>query len=609
MTKSNLKLNGGSLRASLSISFMIMSVIVLIVSAVGIYYGVLDIWQKRSEKSTLQLFEQIQYSVDVTRHDADKVSKLFLVDPDIQAYLDTSSTRSSSPGEHVNMTNKVMERMSIILKNYDYISSIYLFTNGGNIVGISAQVSTFMVDATDKHWFYTSGLYKQAQQSYPALIWKGATRAIDFHGEVFRPDDERNNLLTSMRGVKSISRMTQAGTLVVNINQQVLADTYNKLAGEPGSEIFIYDEQGRIISDTAAARLGQAVPAELLDQIDRPFGSFTSGDKQVIYYRLGETGWTVIKMLPISEFVKDIGQLRYTMIGILTAALVAALFMSYYWIRKITKPLSQLGKAMQEMERGNLGITLESVANNELGMLARGFNRMSQSMIDLIEDNRKAEEQKAKLEIQMLQSQIQPHFLYNTLNTIKWMAIVIKADNISQSLTTLSSLLKPIFNRTDLMWTFREEIDYIDNYIKLMNVRYGQGIEVEWRLPESLNTCQLLRFILQPIMENAIVHGMEAHNYTGSIRIEAEERYDTIIIVITDNGGGITEQRLRQLTAKLGIDDSDDHHGQMTIGIGLQNVNKRIQLHFGSEYRLEIDSSIGKGTSVTLRFPKLFSQE
>lgn len=606
-----MKLNSGSLRVSLSISFMIMSVIVLIASAVGIYFGVLDIWQKRSEKSTLQLFEQIQYSVDVTRHDADKVSKLFLVDSDIQEYLDTISASSSSPGEHVNLTNKVMERMSIVLQNYDYISSIYLFTSRGTVVGVSAQASTFMLNATDKHWFYSSGLYSQAQNSYPLLIWKGATRAEYFHDEVFRLEDEQNNLLTSMRSVKSITRMTQAGTLVVNIDQQVLADTYNKLAGEPGSEIFIYDEQGRIISDTDVTRLGQAVPAELLKPIDRPFGSFTNGDKQVIYYRLGETGWTVIKMLPISEFVKDIWQLRNTMIGILTTTLIAALLISYYWIRKITKPLSQLGKAMQEMERGNLGITLESVENNELGMLARGFNRMSQSMIDLIDDNRKAEEQKAKLEIRMLQSQIQPHFLYNTLNTIKWMAIVIKADNISQSLTTLSSLLKPIFNRIDLMWTFREEIDYIDNYIKLMNVRYGQGIEVEWRLPESLSMCQVLRFILQPIMENAIVHGMESHNYTGSIRIEAEDRHDTIILIISDNGGGITEQRLRQLREKLGCDDSDDHRGRATIGIGigLQNVNKRIQLHFGSQYRLEIDSLIGKGTSVTVRFPKLFIQE
>jgi len=590
---------------------MIMSIVVLIVSAVGIYFGVLDIWQKRSEKSTLQLFVQIRYSVDVTRHDADKVSKLFLVDPDIQEYLDTDLANTSTPGEHVNFTNKVMERISIILKNYDYISSIYLFTNRGTIVGVSAQVSTFMVDAAEKHWFYTSGLYSQAQQSYPQLLWAGAMKSQDFHGESFRPEDGRSNLLTSMRGVKSISRMSQVGTLVVNINQQVLADTYNKLAGEPGSEIFIYDQQGKIISDTDTTRLGQQVPVEILASVDQPFGSFRNGDKQVIYYRLGETDWTVIKMVPISEFVKDIWQLRYTMIGILTATLFAALIISYYWIRQVTKPLAQLGKAMQEMELGNLGIMLENAPSNELGMLARGFNRMSQSMADLIKDNRRAEEQKAKLEIRMLQSQIQPHFLYNTLNTIKWMAIVIKADNISQSLTTLSSLLKPIFNRVDLMWTFREEIDYINNYISLMNVRYGQGIEVEWQLTESLKQSEVLRFILQPIIENAIVHGMESRNYTGTIRIKGEEERGTIRLIVADDGGGITEERLHEAREKLdseGNEISDPSVGP-TMGIGLQNVNKRIQLHFGREYRLEIDSLIGEGTCVTLRFPKILNQE
>lgn len=258
---------------------------------------------------------------------------------------------------------------------------------------------------------------------------------------------------------------------------------------------------------------------------------------------------------------------------------------------------------MQEMERGNLGISLESDDDNELGMLARGFNRMSQSMIGLIEDNRKAEEQKAQLEIRMLQSQIQPHFLYNTLNTIKWMAIVIKADNISQSLTTLANLLKPIFNRTDLMWTFREEIHYIDNYIKLMNVRYGQGIQVEWSYPDSVADYRVLRFILQPIIENAIVHGMEAHNYTGTIRIAAEEHRDDICLVLSDTGTGMTEQRLGQLKEILDGEQTNEQ-SSLNIGIGLQNVNKRLQLHFGSHYRLEIESEINRGTTVTLRFPK-----
>jgi len=598
-----LKLSGGSLQTSLSLSFMIMSVVVLIVSAVGIYFGVQDIWQKRSEKSTLQLFEQLQYSVDVMRHDADKVSKLFLIDPDIQEYLETISDSSNSPGEHVNLTNRVMDRISIVLKNYEYISSIYLFTDGGTVVGVSDQASTFIVDAEDKHWFYTFGLYSQAQESYPRLIWKGATKAKDFQSEAFQTGDESSNLLSAMRGVKAVSRMTQAGTLVVNIKQQALAATYNKLAGEPGSEIFIYDAEGTIISDTDGTRLGQGVDAELLGVIDRPFGSFTNGDRQVIYYRLGETGWTVVKLVPISEFVKDIWQLRYTMVGILTVMLIAALTISYYWIRKITKPLWQLRKAMQEMERGNLGISLESDDDNELGMLARGFNRMSQSMIGLIEDNRKAEEQKAQLEIRMLQSQIQPHFLYNTLNTIKWMAIVIKADNISQSLTTLANLLKPIFNRTDLMWTFREEIHYIDNYIKLMNVRYGQGIQVEWSYPDSVADYRVLRFILQPIIENAIVHGMEAHNYTGTIRIAAEEHRDDIRLVLSDTGTGMTEQRLGQLKEILDGEQTNEQ-SSLNIGIGLQNVNKRLQLHFGSHYRLEIESEINRGTTVTLRFPK-----
>ncbi|MFD0712075.1 sensor histidine kinase [Paenibacillus sp. GCM10027626] len=586
----------GSLRTSLSLSFMIMSMAVLVVSAVMIYFGVLDILQKRSEQSTLRLFQQLENSVEASRQEVDKVSKLFLLDPGIQEYLDVST---SSPADSVNLTNKVMERTSIILKNYEHISSIYLFTNFGTVVGVDAHATVYLTDAAKQHWFYVTSLYNQAQEAFPRLIWLGATKAKDFQNYVYRPEDELPVLLSSMRGVKSIMKNDQAGTLVVNMNQQVLAATYNKLSGEPGSEMYIYDQKGIIISHTDTSRLGQKVPDSLLDRVAGSFGSFSAEDMQAVYYRLGDTGWTVIKLVPISEFVKDIWTLRYTMIGIITVALAAALLISYYWIRKLTKPLKQLSQGMLEMEKGNLGIKLNSTANNELGMLARGFNRMSESISNLIDENRRAEEQKAKLEIRMLQSQIQPHFLYNTLNTIKWMAVVIKADNIAGSLTTLASLLKPIFNRSDLMWTFREETGYIDNYVKLMNMRYGGGIQIEWQLNETILHCQVLRFILQPIVENAIIHGIEAKNYTGSIHIAAAEKEGTITLAVSDTGGGMTAERLHLLRNVLDGADSP------TFGIGLQNVNKRIQLHFGPHYRLEADSSPGEGTTITLKFPKI----
>lgn len=280
---------------------------------------------------------------------------------------------------------------------------------------------------------------------------------------------------------------------------------------------------------------------------------------------------------------------------------VIALILSFYFIRKITMPLKRLTKGMGEVEKGRLGVTLENV-DNEIGMLTRGFNRMSQSIYELVERNKGAEQEKRQIEISLLQSQLQPHFLYNTLNTIKWMAIAAQAKNVADSITFLSNLLKPIYNNPALVWTLREEIQYLNSYIKVMNIRYGEHIVMEYRLPERLLNADVLRFTLQPIVENAIVHGMEANQVIGTIALEGREEEDKLVLEIEDRGRGISSSELADLQAYLA--SGDQLTGEVPrFGIGLLNVQKRIRLHFGENYGLSIHSVVGEETRVTLALP------
>ncbi len=227
---------------------------------------------------------------------------------------------------------------------------------------------------------------------------------------------------------------------------------------------------------------------------------------------------------------------------------------------------------------------------------------MSQSIYELVERNKGAEQEKRQIEISLLQSQLQPHFLYNTLNTIKWMAIAAQAKNVADSITFLSNLLKPIYNNPALVWTLREEIQYLNSYIKVMNIRYGEHIVMEYRLPERLLNANVLRFTLQPIVENAIVHGMEANQVIGTIALEGREEEDKLVLEIEDRGRGISSSELADLQAYLA--SGDQLTGEVPrFGIGLLNVQKRIRLHFGENYGLSIHSVVGEETRVTLALP------
>ena len=193
----------------------------------------------------------------------------------------------------------------------------------------------------------------------------------------------------------------------------------------------------------------------------------------------------------------------------------------------MTKPLISLTTVIKKMGQGNLGLTLDLDMRNELGILIAQFNKMSKNILDLMEQKETIEEKKRMIEIGALQSQINPHFFYNTLNTIKWMAIMVKADNIVESITTLGDYLQPMFKK-GMFCTIQEEIDYIENYIKIMNYRMAGGIKFENHIAVEVRDCQILRFLLQPLVENAISHGLKNQN-GGVITITAVEQKNEIV--------------------------------------------------------------------------------
>jgi len=587
-----------SIRVQLVFGFMIMSVIVLVLSSVLIYYGVLDILKTRSEDATLRLFQQTEQRIQAFRTEMDKVSKLLLLNPEIESYMNKEKG-ASYDADDVIQINGLLNHLSLLLKNYDFIASIYFFSSDGSIVGLRDDEPVAASDADQAHWNEITATYDRAGRTLGDILWvRPEVSERLLQNLSYRALDEP--MISVVRGFSTIySKKWNA--FVISVNESRLANLYGDLSKFSEDETFLYDGGGNIVSSSNKSAIGSTASRPLLELGDSAYGSFTEQNKQVIYYRMNNTDWTLVRYVQISDLVRDIWSLRSKMMWIVIGNVVIALILSFYFIRKITMPLRRLTKGMGEVEKGRLGVTLENV-DNEIGMLTRGFNRMSQSIYDLVERNKASEQEKRKIEISLLQSQLQPHFLYNTLNTIKWMAIAVQAKNVADSITFLSGMLKPIYNNPSLVWTLREEIQYLNNYIKVMNIRYGEHIVMQYRLPEALLDRDVLRFTLQPIVENAIVHGMEANQVIGTITLAGREEEDKLVLEIEDRGRGMSENELAGLRTWL---ENDDQGGPDVprFGIGLLNVQKRIRLHFGPSYGLSIHSVPGEETRVTLELP------
>lgn len=329
----------------------------------------------------------------------------------------------------------------------------------------------------------------------------------------------------------------------------------------------------------------------------------TNMEGQVISYMLPNSGWT-ISYLPSAAALKS----RMKFYGLLIfmifiVILLAGVLLTILLHRSITKPVSRIIDRLDIIGAGDFSRDEKIEWDNELGDIGSGINNLAGNVSALMEKRILDEKAKQDLEYRMLQSQINPHFLYNTLNTIKWMATIQGSDGIADMSTALSRLMKNIAKSTENLITIREEFALVDDYFTIMKYRYGGTITMEYETEdESLLDKKINRFSLQPIVENAIFHGIEPKGSTGNIVVHTYRQNDYIYIDVTDNGVGMTPEAIE---AVLNGDSSTTT--EFFKQIGICNVNQRIKYTFGEEYGIEITSVPGEYT--TMRFVLPYDQE
>lgn len=591
-----------TLRTQLIISFMVIIILILVLGFVFINTGIIDIEKKRTEETTINQFRQMEYSLSNITNEVYKISGLIMIDQDVQDYI---SNKYDTEYETNAIQINVLDMLDGILSNYDFLKSIFIFKENGEIIGSKGKMTFTDSVRPAESLFFKSSIYKKAKDVFSSLAWEIGNDSYYFEDE----NDEvvLEPFISATRALKWVYGSRQAATLVININGNALSSIYKYVSRYKNSSMYIVDEDGKMLSNNDMKLVGKSSEVFRLLDKEKHNGSqvveIDNTRKQIIYYKLQDFNWTFIQEVPLNDYARDVFTLKRRVIVILSVSILLAIILSSLLMDKITKPLKVISHAMNNMEMGQIGYKIDNKPRNEFGVLINRFNRMSKSIEELIDENKRAGEQKRILEIDALQSQINPHFLYNTLNSIRWMAIAQKADPVAEAVSSLGKMLVPVFKNKSPILNISEEINYVKNYIALMNLRYGDGIHIDFKIDEGILDYKIPKFILQPIVENSITHGFDNWFKDNRIVISGCEIDNEIELAVEDNGKGIDIVKIEEIRESLS-QKADDINMERS-SIGLANINSRLVLHFGEIYGLKIQSAPGEGIRVVLRIPKM----
>lgn len=591
--------------------FYFLIVILFSLSTVGIftYLKSSAAIDKQVEKYISTVIENAGAQTDLQLETFERVSNSILSQQSVKQFLDMDPKDSY---EYYHFTKTIRQDVfqKIFITYPTQIHMIYILGDHGlSIFDQNQSFSSMTVDPSPR--------YEELKAKTPD---NGGIAILN----TALMDGER--VVTIARKIRGYSSYAVKGILAIELNESELSTLWNNVdLGENGF-FFILDAEGSVVyspdsgtrSEVASTDLGQRIAS---GGNTRFIEKVSGKDMLIVSHKSGYSAWSLAVALPLDELREPISGIRSTTITVGLATLAIALFLAYRFGYSIVRPIRTLKNGMRQTEKGNW-IRIESKRrNDEIGGLIHSYNLMVSRLSDMIErvydtelTNQKTQLQlqaieleRHKAEFQALQLQINPHFLYNTLETINCYAIVQDSGEISEMVEAMAYMLRYSIQTNLEEVTLAHELNHVRNYMIIQKHRIGHEFEIEVLTPPSLLLSRMVRLTLQPIVENifqhAFVDGFETRHY---IRIDTRLEDGELLVIVEDNGVGMTEEKLAKLRKRLDrnrlVEEAAASHGRRG-GIGLVNVHRRIQMVFGDEYGLRIDSSLGEGTRIVLRMP------
>lgn len=505
-----------------------------------------------------------------------------IMDKDIQRYCN----KNTGSGEAIVLKNNAYHSLLSALnmqKNMNFAAVIHYGSGDHVYKGITTEEDSQFSMAYEKDYAQSSRAKK-----------RGSIR-MNFGDHYYR---DSSYTLTIYIPVYSMTNLVEElGMLVVNMNDNLLEQLYYRRNTDARSEMFLMNYEGKIVSIYDQARIGTEV--SFFPQITGDSGSFREGSHMVYFARVGNWSYYLVNVIPLWELYGSSIKSMLSLLLVLLVMTVISLIFTRQMVKKMYRPLDQMVSAMDQVSEGELSSRINARnMGTDCEKLALGFNIMMDEIEELMCQVKLEQHQLEQTKFNALQAQIQPHFLYNTLECIHWQAMMEGNKEISTLVKALAQYYRICLNKGKDIISLQMELEHIKNYLVIQNMRYDHIISLTVTVPEKLAQLKIPKLTLQPLIENSIYHGIRVkEGVKGEILITTREIAGDVFLSVADSGTGMSIEEIEEMNRSISNFDQD-------FGYGVRNVHKRINLMFGTAYGLHFDRNEKGGVTVIIRLPK-----
>jgi two-component system, sensor histidine kinase YesM len=576
MKKSWFQLQNYRIEQKLLLTYPILIILsILVVSVFAILFS-REIFKERTILYSQEIIRQITHNIDTQLKRIDQDSYIFIQDEDIRSFL--VSKWDADSAEYYRLRANIQQFLTHFLLSHENVESVYLINNRGDVI-----------TTTDALEIDNYNDYRQhAMNGAGSIVWLNTiTSTIG------------NRVIPAVRTINDLSSMKDNGTLVIYFRESAISGLLADRNIGVADSLKVLDPQGYIVSSDVSSEISTRVEESLLASIAQSerffFKEGANGNAFYNFYRSDLTNWTYLYRTESSELYRGVEVVRNWIILVALLFTIGSIVSAKMIARNISRPIQNVIKEMRNIERNGLLVNLIYEGKDELSALTHTFNNMTDQLRRLVQREAEIQRMQHELEMRALQAEINPHFLYNTLEAINWMGRMNRIPKICDMTTMLAEIMRYSIDRQRDLVTIADELRHTEKYLGIQQIRFNDQLKVFIDVDPAILSLPMPKLTLQPIVENAIIHGFGNKVGIGRLRLFGGMQEGKVVIIIEDNGCGMEPAKIEALL----------HRSTAAISksIGFFNVNKRIQLIYGEAYGLDIKSAVDQGTRVSIHLP------
>lgn len=586
-------LRNRTIRTKLLLSFCLLIFLPLLILTAVSYHRVAAYSESRIRFSAGQSFDQAYTLLSYRVSTLLNASQMVCFSSDVQTVLKREQAQTDIIQQNVDMTKLDAFFFNILASQNVYRVSLYV---PGWMMFADQNVDFFSMDR-----FRKTDNYKRLMECKDIALW---TLPATAKGESSLSDSTQ--VISLVRRIRDVNMLNDTiGAVQVSIPESNVRDILARANATPHSVCFLLNSRNEVVCSSNSAALNAFLPSAADREIflgrDIAWKSVRDDGRSFLISSraVDNTDWKLVNLIPLGEIYTQSDKIRNLMLLLMLVLGLIACSLAYLFSTSITQRIQLLLANMTLVQNGNFDLRVSSSSHDEIGRLIDNFNFMVNKIKRLMEEQFAAGREIMNAELKALQAQINPHFLYNTLDMINWKALDNNVPEIAEISQALTKFYKSTLSGGRDLVTMREEKDYLETYVKIQNVRYENRIHLVFDIPDALLPLRILKLLLQPLVENAILHGILCwgDGRGGTVRVIARAKGGDLFLTVRDDGVGMSESEAAGLFSAPRVEKKR--------GYGVWNIHQRIQLCYGGAYGLTFRSAPGRGTAAVLRLPKL----